>query len=79
MTETTASGTRTLLENCTFWTNQIYQRTPQSGNFDFIETSTPALCKMVQISWVCSGRATLGITNSESVHSMKIVMRKKPD
>lgn len=73
-------GTNTILKNCTSWSNLIFQRTPpEEGSDEFTETSDPASCKMVQISWVCSTAGSQLATNSESVQSMKVVIRKKPD
>ena len=77
--ETKGKTTRTVLRNCTFWTNEIFQRNPEPGNFQFIPTANPATCKMVQISWKCTSKAMEGQTNTENLQSMKVVIRKKPD
>lgn len=73
------NGKKTVLKNCTSWTNQMFQRSPKEGTLDFVETSDAALCKMVQISWTCTSDKSILATNSESISSMKVVIRKKPD
>jgi protein-arginine kinase len=65
-----------LLKDCTDFKFEIYQQTPQSGNFDFIQTSNRDLCKMVQMTWTCS-RQVLAANKSDKVQSMQIVIRKK--
>lgn len=69
-----------LLSQCTFLQFGIFQRntTPSfSDAFTPVATSQPNLCKVVQLTWICS-RNILGRTaNTESVQSAKVVIRKK--
>lgn len=68
-----------LLRECDELQFRIYQRNPIPQTWDQFElpTNDPTLCKMVQLSWVCS-RTILGArVNTESVQSAKVVIRKK--
>lgn len=67
-----------ILKNCISWTNVIFQQTPpQLGGTNFTITTDAALCKMVRLSWVCNTGASSSATNSQSVQSMSVVIRKK--
>lgn len=79
ITENKGDGPKDVLKNCISWTNQIFQRNPKEGNFDFYPTTIAADCKMVQITWVCASAAAMGQSNTVDVQSMKVVIRKKPD
>ena len=72
----TNSVTNTLLTDCTFWTNQIFQRNTVSNSFDPLPTTSYPLTKLIQLNWTCSERR-VNTTNTESVQSMRIVIRKK--
>jgi hypothetical protein len=68
-----------LLRECDELQFAIYQRNPIPHTWDQFDlpTENPTLCKMVQLSWVCS-RTILGArVNTESVQSAKVVIRKK--
>jgi prepilin-type N-terminal cleavage/methylation domain-containing protein len=68
-----------LLRECDELEFKIYQRNPVPQTWDQFDlpTNDPTLCKMVQLSWVCS-RTILGArVNTESVQSAKVVIRKK--
>jgi hypothetical protein len=68
-----------LLRECDELQFRIYQRNPVPETWDQFDlpTNDPTLCKMVQLSWVCS-RTILGArVNTESVQSAKVVIRKK--
>ena len=69
-----------LLTECTFLQFGTFQRntTPSLDNgFVPVSTAQPNLCKVVQLTWICS-RKILGKTaNTESVQSAKVVIRKK--
>jgi hypothetical protein len=79
LTENKKGNIKVVLDNCVFWTNEIFQRIPKEGNFDFTPTEDPKVCKMVQIRWTCTLGESTGRTNSDSIESMKVVIRKKPD
>jgi Tfp pilus assembly protein PilW len=55
----------------------MYQRNPVGGDVttNYLTTNA-AICKVVQVSWVCS-RNVLGVGQTESVQSAKIVIRKE--
>lgn len=68
-----------LLRECDELTFRIFQRNPVPQTWEQFElpTNDPTLCKLVQLSWVCS-RTILGArVNTESVQSAKVVFRKK--
>jgi prepilin-type N-terminal cleavage/methylation domain-containing protein len=68
---------KALLTNCTFMQFALFNRTSVSNTYDQFTNSTPAYCKVIQLTWVCS-RDVLGgrLVNTESVQSAKVVMRK---
>ncbi|MEO5804359.1 MAG: prepilin-type N-terminal cleavage/methylation domain-containing protein [Verrucomicrobiota bacterium] len=78
--QVTTTGTNivtdTLLTNCTFWTNETFQRNTVSNSFALVSTTNPALTKLIQLNWTCAERR-VNATNTESIQSMKIVIRKK--
>lgn len=68
-----------LLRECDHLTFRIYQRNPVPQTWEqfALPTNDPTLCKLVQLSWICS-RTILGArVNTESVQSAKVVIRKK--
>jgi hypothetical protein len=70
----------TLLTECTFLQFGIFQRnaTPSYTNaFVPVPTSRPDLCKVVQLTWICSRKILGKAANTESVQSAKVVIRKK--
>jgi len=68
--------TNDLLTECTFWTNSIFQRTPAFNSWELVPAATPIQAKLIQLTWVCAHK-NVNLTQSESVQSMKIVIRKK--
>lgn len=76
LTQVKAGVPKVLLYHCAFWTNSIYQRNLTSNSLALIETSAPNETKLIQLQWICT-RDRVNATNSESVQSMKIVIRKK--
>ncbi len=69
-----------LLTECTFLQFGTFQRntTPSLDNaFVPVATSQPNLCKVVQLSWICSRKILGKSVNTESVQSAKVVIRKK--
>ena len=76
LTQVKTNVTTVLLTNCTYWTNEIFQRNTVSNDFDLIPTANVAQTKLIQLTWTCAERR-VNATNSESVQSMKIVIRKK--
>lgn len=71
---------RVLLSECSFLKFGTFQRntTPVLDNaFVPVSTSQPDLCKVVQLSWICSRKILGKSANTESVQSAKVVIRKK--
>lgn len=55
----------------------LYQRNPVGGTVDQYATTDPSLCKVVQLSWICSRPLFGANENTESVQSAKVVIRKE--
>jgi Tfp pilus assembly protein PilV len=73
-----STGVRaTMLRECDLLRFAYFQRNPIGGTYDQYPAATPALCKLIQLRWVCS-RTILGQSvNTESVQSAKVVIRKQ--
>jgi hypothetical protein len=55
----------------------MFQRNPVGGDVTTnLITTSPATCKVVQVSWACS-RNVLGLGETESAQSAKVVIRKE--
>src|SRR5439155_25768837 len=54
----------------------MFQRNPVGGSVDQYATTDPTLCKVVQMSWTCSRNILGKKTNTESVQSAKVMIRK---
>jgi prepilin-type N-terminal cleavage/methylation domain-containing protein len=75
-----ANGRSTvLLRECDSLRFAIYQRNPIPSTWDQFDlpTENPTLCKLVQLSWVCSRTIMGARVNTESVQSAKVVIRKQ--
>ena len=55
----------------------MFQRNPVGGSVDQYPTTDPKLCKVVQMSWICSRNILGKKANTESVQSAKVVIRKE--
>jgi len=69
-----------LLTECTYLQFGTFQRntTPTLETaFVPVATSQANLCKVVQLTWICSRRILGKAANTESVQSAKVVIRKK--
>jgi hypothetical protein len=69
-----------LLSECSFLKFGTFQRntTPSLDNaFVPVATSQPNLCKVVQLTWICSRKILGKAVNTESVQSAKVVIRKR--
>ena len=79
LTRIYAGATNTLLKGIVTNSMQfaMYQRNPVGGDVttNYL-TTDPTLCKVVQVSWTCS-RNILGVGQTESVQSAKVVIRKE--
>jgi Tfp pilus assembly protein PilW len=69
----------TLLDDCDSLRFALYQRTPQSNNFNLYTISALTNCKVVSVTWSCS-RKVLGIkANAEQAQAARIVIRNKKE
>ena len=69
-----------LLTECTFLQFGTFQRNTTASldnAFVPVATSQPNLCKVVQLTWICTRRILGKTANTESVQSAKVVIRKK--
>jgi hypothetical protein len=77
LSRTKNSATAVLLHDCESFRFEMCQRTPKSGTYQLDVTSNPDLCKVINVSWLCS-RSILGVRqNTESVQTARIVIRKQ--
>ena len=79
-TKTEGGGTasKVLLTGCTYLKFDMFQRSPQTSTYDLYTASSPATCKLIQLTWVCSRDVLRGrFSNTESVQSAKVVIRKQ--
>ncbi len=69
--------TSTLLTGCQEFQASVYQRNTVAGTFDQYPVATAETAKIIELSWICS-RNIIDITsNTETVHSSKIVLRNQ--
>ena len=66
---------RVLLEGCDSMDWQLFQRTPKAGSYEGYPASRPELCKLVQVTWVCSRTLFGKKLHTEMVQSARIVIR----
>ena len=62
---------KTLLTGCDYWRNDFYDRNQQTNNV------TPANCKVIQVTWLCSREILKRKANTEDIQSARIVIRKQ--
>jgi hypothetical protein len=77
--EQDGQAVRTYLTECDEWNYTLYQRTPMPGSTNqFYPTDDKRACKMIEMSWKCS-RTLLGKRwNTESLQSLRVVLRTTP-
>ena len=70
---------RVLLSECQEFGFASFQRNPINGTYNQYPTdpNRPDLCKLIQVSWVCSRNILGKRANTESVQSAKFVIRKQ--
>jgi Tfp pilus assembly protein PilW len=72
-----ASDSSPLLTGCDQLNFRVYQRSP-SNSFGLFDTASDvSLCKLVEVSWVCSRNILGSKANTESVQTAKIVIRNQ--
>jgi len=73
---------QTLLSDCNLLSFNLFQRTPQAGNFGMFPVSygnyTQSV-KVVQLTWKTSRQIPSGPVNSENIQTARIVIRKQQD
>jgi hypothetical protein len=78
LTRTKNNVTKALLRDCKSGQFAIYQRTPISGGFDYYPTTDPNICKLVEVSWLCSRKIYPGgPATTETMQSARVVLRVK--
>ena len=74
------SGQKTeVIKKCDELTFAMYQRTPQSKNYALIPASSPAICKVITVTWSCSRTVFGAKANTEQGQTAKIVIRNKKE
>ncbi|PYJ84870.1 MAG: hypothetical protein DME22_11130 [Verrucomicrobia bacterium] len=77
-TKAGVTASKVLLTGCTYLKFDMFQRSPQTSTYDLYTASSPATCKLIQLTWVCSRDVLRGrFSNTESVQSAKVVIRKQ--
>ena len=71
------ADSRPLLTSCDKLNFKIYQRSPSNAFGLFDTASNVSLCKLVEVSWVCSRTLFGRKENTESVQTARIVIRKQ--
>ena len=77
LTRSKNGASRVILRDCDRLTFAIGQRNTVGGSYDVYPAATPATCKVVNVSWVCSRTIFGNKENSESVQTARIVIRKQ--
>lgn len=77
LTWTQAGRSEILLQGCDYLKFTAYQRNTMAGSYTQYPVTDPALCKLVQLHWICSRVITGTDINTESVQSAKVVLRTK--
>lgn len=69
---------QTLLRDCKEVRFAMFQRTPIAGGFDYHPTTDPRMCKLVEVTWLCSRKIFPGgPTTTETMQSARVVLRTK--
>jgi prepilin-type N-terminal cleavage/methylation domain-containing protein len=71
------NATSVLLTGCDEFLATVYQRNTVAGTFDQYPIATARTAKIIELSWICT-RSIIDVTsNTETVHSSKIVLRNQ--
>jgi prepilin-type N-terminal cleavage/methylation domain-containing protein len=65
------------LGGCDFIRFDLYQRNLRNGKYDNYPAATPASCKVVQVSWICSRELLGAKASTATMQSAKVVIRKQ--
>jgi hypothetical protein len=77
LTRTKSGLTSVILHDCDTLGFSLGQRNPVGGSYDIYPAATPATCKVVNVSWICTRTIFGKKSNSESVQTARIVIRKQ--
>lgn len=68
---------KVVLTECSKLLFNLGQRNTATGGYDVYPAATPATCKVVNVSWMCSRSIYGKAENTESVQTARIVIRKQ--
>lgn len=69
---------KVILRNCTYLNFSMHQRNVVSNTFNqFPYSKNTNSMKLLQVNWTCRRQLVRSVYNSESVQSMKVVLRKQ--
>lgn len=66
-----------ILEDCKNLRFTVYQRNVKSNSFTQYVASGPADAKSIMLNWTCK-KSVIGVAQTESIQSARIVMRNNP-
>jgi hypothetical protein len=69
--------TETLLTGCQEFHTAVYQRNTVAGTFEQYPVATARTAKIIELSWICTRNIIDVTSNTETVHSSKIVLRNQ--
>jgi hypothetical protein len=77
LTRNKNGSSRVILTECTRLNFNLGQRNTSTGGYNVYPAATPATCKVVNVSWMCSRSIYGQAVNTESVQTARIVIRKQ--
>lgn len=77
LTRSASGQSSVLLSNCDSLRYDIFQRNTTNGSYDLYPTAIATNCKVVQITWTCSGTILGAKRQTENFQSAKVVMRNQ--
>jgi hypothetical protein len=77
LTQNLNGSNTTLLEDCNALSFSVYQRNVVSNSFTQVLASGTNDAKSIIVSWTCA-RQILGVANTESIQSARLVVRNNP-
>lgn len=77
LTRTKSAKSRVVLKGCESLAFTLGQRNAISNSYGVFPPSSPATCKVIHVTWVCSRRILGQKENTDSVQTARIVIRKQ--
>jgi Tfp pilus assembly protein PilW len=77
LTRNKNGANKVILTECSRLNFNLGQRNTATGGYDVYPAATPATCKVVNVSWMCSRSIYGRAENTESVQTARIVIRKQ--